>query len=287
MAVFELIGDSTYRIEGELTKEDIDKINNFEVRTNLVLKNTKGLSSEMVSKIETNKVYFSILGGLDYYQKDKYDTKDYRERTHSNPKGLTKILQYFEHVEAGINPNWTDMQKCMYAYNALAVDIDYVKDLEQDILSDGVTERGLNGILYMQLTCAGMEKAFKEMMDRLGIECHYQNQRRVHAFNVVKLDGKYRGVDVTWDCTKSDREKCAFRNFGIDPNFYEKHGHQIVGDNQERIFELTTFTEQEIQENYAVIEPAISTRRRVVLPFRNFDRDRKINFLPVDTYMEE
>ena len=67
---------------------------------------------------------------------------------------------------------------------------------------------------------------------------YYQNQRSVHAFNVVELDGKLRGVDVTWDCTKNPGEKCSFRNFGRDPKFYEKYGHQIAGDSQEIVFDL-------------------------------------------------
>ena len=287
MATFELIDDGTYRVEGKITQEDVDRINSFKIRTNLVLQNTKGQSSEIISQINTDNVYFSILGGLDYYEKSKYDTTDYRERTQSNPKGLTKILQYFERIESEINPEWTDTQKCMYEYNALAVDTDYVKDLKQDILSNGVTERGLNGILYNQLTCAGMAKTFKEMMDRLGINCYYQNQRGIHAFNVVELDGKLRGVDVTWDCTKSDEKQCSFRNFGRDPQFYEKYGHQIAGDSQETIFDLTTFSDQEIQENYEVIESAINARKKIVHPFRNFDRDRKRKFLPVNTFMKE
>ena len=283
MATFELIEDATYRVEGEITQEDIDKINAFKIRTNLVLQNTKGQSSEIINQIKTDNVYFSILGGIDYYEKNKYNTTEYRERTQSNAKGLTKILQYFERIESEMNPEWTDTQKCMYAYNALAVDTDYVEKLKQDILSHGVTERSLNGILYNQLTCAGIAKTFKEMMDRIGIKCYYQSQRRVHAFNVVELDGKLRGIDVTWDCTKNPEEKCSLKNFGRDPQFYEKYGHQIAEDSEETVFDLTTFKDKEIQENYAVIESAINERKRIVHPFRNFDRDRKRKFLPVDT----
>lgn len=248
--------------------------------------NTKGQSSEIIKQIKTDNVYFSILGGLDYYNKEKFNNSNYIERTHSAPKGLTKILEYFERIEEEINPEWTDTQKCMYAYNALAVDTEYVKDLKQDILSNGVTERGLNGVLYNQLTCAGMAQTFKEMMDRLGIPCHYQNQRHVHAFNVVELDGKFRGIDVTWDCTKGDEKECSFKNFGRDPDFYKKYGHQISRDSEETLFDLTTFTDEEIQENYAVIESALNERQKIVHPFRNFDKDRKKKFLPVDRFME-
>lgn len=252
MATFELIDDGTYRVEGEITQEDVKKINAFKVRINLVIQSTKGLSSEIISLINTDNVYFSILGGLDYYEKSKYDVIEYRERTQSNPKGLAEILRYFEGIEAEINPEWTDVQKCMYAYNALVVDIDYVENLEQDILSRGVTERSLNGILYKKLTCAGFAKTFKEMMDRLGIKCYYQNQKHTHAFNVVELDGKLRGIDITWDCVEKEKHegKCLFKYFGRDSEFYKRDGHRIKRDSQETVYNLTTFTEQEIKENF-------------------------------------
>lgn len=286
MATFELIEDGTYRVEGEITQEDVNRINAFPIRTCLVLQNTKGQSSEIIGQITTDNVYFSVLGGLDYYNKEKFNNSNYIERTWSAPQGLSKILEYFEKIESEINPEWTDTQKCMYVYNALAVDMEYVKLLEQDILTSGVTERGLNGVLYNQLTCAGMAQTFKEMMDRLDIPCYYQNQRSKHAFNVVELEGKLRGVDVTWDCTKNDEEKCSFKNFGRDSQFYRRYGHQIAGDKEETVFDLTTFTDEEIQANYSVIESAIEQREKIVPHFRNFDRDRKKKFLPVDKFLE-
>lgn len=287
MATFELIDDATYRVEGEITPEDVEQINAFKIRTNLVLSNTKGQSSKTIEMINTNNVYFTILGGLDYFQKQKYHDKQYIERTQSAPKGLAKILQYFEKIESEMKPEWTDTQKCMYAYNALAVDTDYVKHLKQDILSPEVTERGLNGVLYNQLTCAGMAQTFKEMMDRIGIKCYYQNQRNKHSFNVVELEGKLRGIDVTWDCTKTPDEKCTFENFGRKSNFYQQYGHLISGDSEETQFDLTIFTDEEIQENYAVIESAINQRSKIVNQFRNMDRERKRTFLPVDTFKEQ
>ncbi|MBR3324910.1 MAG: hypothetical protein IKG14_02540 [Clostridia bacterium] len=287
MATFELIEDGTYRIEGEITQEDVDRINAFPIRTKLVLQNTKKQSSEVIGRINPNIAYFSVLGGLDYYEKSKYNSEQYKQRTELNPLGLSKVLKYFEKIESEMNPEWTDVQKCMYAYNALATDIEYVRDLEQDILTEGVTERGLNGVLYGQLTCAGFALTFKEMMDRIGIKCYYQNQIRVHDFNVVELDGKLRGVDVTFDCTDDKTQQCSFYNFGRDPEFYQKHGHQIARDKQETVFDLATFTDQELRENYDVIRDAINKRERYVSEFRNYDRDRRRRFMPVDSFLEE
>lgn len=287
MATFELIEDATYRITGTITQEDIEKINSFSTRTILVLQNTVGQSSDTISKINSKNVVFSVLGGLDYFKKDKYNNSGYIERTYSNPQGLTEILCYFESIEAEINPNWTDTQRCMYIHNALATDMEYVKHLPQDVVEDGVTERSLNGILYGQLTCAGLAKAYKEMLDRQNIQCIYQNQRSVHAFNVVELEGKMRGVDVTWDCTKKSNEKCSFKNFGLDPNFYMKHGHRIQKDEQEQVYDLTPFEEKKLLQDYEVIKTAIEQRKSYIPFFQNDRGKKKGRFLPVDNFMKE
>ena len=286
MAIFKLLENCIYKVEGTITEEDVAKINTLQVRTILILQNTAGQSSSIINQITTDNVCFRILGGLDYFEKTKYKEDGYISRTESNPKGLAEILKYFERIESEMDPNWTDTQKCMYAYSALAVDMDYVADLEENIIGEGITERSLNGILYNQLTCAGFAKVFKEMMDRLGIPCYYQNQKGLHDFNVVELDGKLRGIDVTWDCTHKEDGRCTFRYFGRDPYFYKERGHQIKNDREETEFNLTTFTDQEIEENLSVIEKAIESREKVDYSFRNYDRERKSIYLPVNRYFE-
>ena len=60
MAEFKLIEKNKYRIIGTLTNTDVERINNFKNRTTLILDNTVGLSSELVSKIVSDRVVFSI-----------------------------------------------------------------------------------------------------------------------------------------------------------------------------------------------------------------------------------
>lgn len=72
MAEFVSIDKNKYKIVGTLTEEDINKINAFKNRTTLILDNTVGLSSELVSKIVSDRVVFSVKGGLDYDAKEKY-----------------------------------------------------------------------------------------------------------------------------------------------------------------------------------------------------------------------
>lgn len=65
--------------------------------------------------------------------------------------------------------------------------------------------------------CAGYARAFQYIMQELGIPCYYCTgyAGEDHAWNIVKIDGVYQNVDVTWDDTeeptynyfnKTDRE---------------------------------------------------------------------------------
>lgn len=278
--------DNIYHVEGILTAENIAEINSFKNKTTLILENTRGLSSDILSQIDSDRVFFSVKGGLDYEKIDKYNTDNYKERTMMSPKGLKRAIRYFERVESEIDPNWSETQKCMYAYNCLAVDMKYGEDTDK-VLSKGTAARSLNGILYGELVCAGFAFTFQEMMNRAGIECHYQNQKDTHAYNVVKLDGKYYGVDVTFDNTCRVDGKCGFQNFGLDEHFYEKNGHlnykeveegsdiwnddwdsvptekvkKRIYDEAEQRFDLSTFTIEQLRENYSVISSRITNRR--------------------------
>lgn len=62
--------------------------------------------------------------------------------------------------------------------------------------------------------CVGYAGAFQVVMEAMGLEC-YINEGKVessgkwedHAWNIVKLDGRYYFVDVTWGDTSGDLDK--------------------------------------------------------------------------------
>ena len=230
MALFRKIKyENKYIVDGIITLEDIDYFNSLEERTVFVLENTKGLSSNLISRIYNNKVLFSVYGGLNEIINSNINSKNkYIDRTYLSYMGLATILYYFEQIESEIECDWTDIQKAMYVYSVLASNIEYVSEFDpEEFVSKNVMPRSLNGILYNKLTCAGFALTFKEMMDRLGIECYFQNKTGSHDFNVVKLDGNYYGIDVTWDnCYENGTSLCEFKQFGRDTNFYNSMYHR-------------------------------------------------------------
>ena len=301
MAEFVSVDKNKYKIVGTLTEEDINRINSFKNRTTIILDNTVGLSSELVSKVESDRVVFSIKGGLDYDTKEKYKAQKYVDRTFVSPSGLKNIIKYFEYTESMIDPNWNEFEKAMFLYNALVVDMEYAENYEK-IQSAGTTERSLNGILYGKLVCAGFAQVYKEMLDRVGIKNYYQNQKDVHAFNVIEVDGKKYGVDVTWDNNdkKNNNGRCGFGRFGHDPEFYTRHGHQLykdvdvsddfektvierVYDADEEVYDLSLLSMDQLNEYYSHIASRVNGRR----PFRYNLQDQpleiKNKYLPVDT----
>lgn len=301
MAEFIEASKNKYKIVGTLTDEDIKRINNFKNRTTLILENTVGLSSELISRITTDRVVFSVKGGLDYENKSKYNDKKYIDRTYVSPDGLKKIIKYFEYNESLMDPNWNDFEKAMFLYNALVVDMEYAEGYD-NILSSGTAERSLNGILYGKLVCAGFALVYKEMLDRMGITNYYQNQKDVHAFNVIEIDGKKYGVDVTWDNNdkKNNDGRCGFRRFGHDPDFYTRHGHQLykdvdisddfektvierVYDSDEEVYDLSLISMNQLNEYYSHIATAINNRRPLRYDLGEQSIEIKNRYLPVDT----
>ena len=144
MAEFVSVDKNKYKVVGTLTEKDINRINSFKNRITIILDNTVGLSSELISKIESDRIIFSIKGGLDYDTKEKYKEQKYVDRTLVSLNGLKNIIKYLEYNESLIDPNWNEFEKAMFLYNALVVDMEYAEDYEK-IRSDGTIERCLNG----------------------------------------------------------------------------------------------------------------------------------------------
>lgn len=206
-----------YLVEGPLTEEDVTWINAIKGRkVKLRFRNTKGLTSQIISRINNDNVMFAVDGG---------ETRNREERKELTSLGLATVLYYFEQVENELDPNWTQMQKAMYIYNVLNTDYEYTTEIEEDLTRNDLC-RSLTGILYGQLTCAGFALVYQEFMDRLGIKCHFEGVSNVHRYNVLEIDGNFYGIDVTWDNLKDKSKKISsFNNFGLKRNYYFQHGH--------------------------------------------------------------
>ena len=82
--------------------------------------------------------------------------------------------------------------------------------------------------------CLGYTSTFRLLMDLLGIECRTvegtaHNGTADHAWNLVRLDGEWYAVDVTWDdptATLPVSERTAHRYFNVTSDFLRSNDHQ-------------------------------------------------------------
>lgn len=211
--------DYQYKITFDYNEPlDIDFINNvckkYPNKNILVeVKNTKGITSSELKNLNSN-VKIRVSGGYDEQRVKINKGKQYKTGETGEyyvnsviytRNELIKILEEFEYIERGIDKNWKPIQKVVYVYDRLKSGIMYDPDFEKKLSTE---IRSLRGIVTKKTVCAGFSLIFKEFMDRQDIFCEYVegyingDKNRVHAWNIVSIDGKKYPIDLTWDNTK-------------------------------------------------------------------------------------
>ena len=100
-------------------------------------------------------------------------------------KAVTEIL-------SGVNKKWSDFEKILYIHDYLVTNCEY--DLSFSRFS------AYDAIVNKKAVCQGYSEAFKDLLNRLDIPCEVVMSYKLnHAWNAVKLNGKWYYVDVTWD----------------------------------------------------------------------------------------
>lgn len=233
---------------GKVTLEDAQKISSKYPgqKIIIVMENTKYQSAEILETIGNNyyNIMFSVYGGLSP-KKNKFNCEHYQERTYYTGLELSKIIKIYSSIERGIDLSWTETQKAMYIYKQICNNMIYseCKHGSKDY------SRGIGGLLYNKAVCAGFAMIYKEALDRIGIECHYQNKQQDHNWNIAKLDGEYRAIELTWETSNKTINGCEFKFFGTDPNFYKNKHHDIIKEKEETKYQIKPYTQEEIEKN--------------------------------------
>lgn len=231
-----------------LTPENIlyfNDLTNNGVSILLEFKNTKGLYSSLIKDLNSDMVLFKINGGYDE-SISKYDDHYYQQRTIYTLKELIVILKRMEQIERGINPTWNQYEKAMYVYKTLCEYFTY----SESQINGRDSARNLLGLINGKSVCAGFSIIYKEMMERLGITCYYQNIPHTHSFNVLEINGECYGIDLTWDTYNKVNNTCKFENFGVSSTkaFYDDCPfHNISNEPYEEKKSLSVFSNKQIR----------------------------------------
>lgn len=227
----------------ELDLKTINQYNELARRKKiaLVFKNTKGLTKEKVELLSDN-ITISILGGLNPVKK-KFAKEDYQERTYYTKWEMLEILDVLEEIERLINPVWSELEKAIFVYQRLCVNLYYNE------YADRVKSRNLMVLVNGEGVCVGFALVYKEIMDRLGVNCYYQNKQHLHAFNVLEINGRYYGLDLTWDISEKMYNKCSFEYFASDNSqeFYGNVHRNLKREKEETMFPLSVLSSEQIR----------------------------------------
>lgn len=121
---------------------------------------------------------------------DEYDRSVIEETIEQINDARDEILLY-------VNDNMTDFEKIMAVHDYMVLNYCYDESFANHDITIMTTKTGV---------CMSYTLAFKYLMDTLGIECTYVSSESMnHAWNLVKLDGKWYHIDLTWDDPTHDK----------------------------------------------------------------------------------
>lgn len=256
----------TFYVKRPLTMQDIEDVKRYYETiceqkyvagfgVTIVLDNTVGQDPNIIKMFGELDCFvnFNVIGGLDRNTKQKYKDERYLGRITYTPINLYNNIREFERIESLIDDSWSDRQKALFVYMSLMRTIEY--DYTDTCSSS------LDDIRRRDTVCAGFSLIYKEMMDRLGIECEYQNSKKFHAWNVLTLDGEHYALDLTWDITKAgaDRYNPTIQHFGLEDTetFYGTSGHKLDNESEEIRYNLSQFSLEDLKKDYSVISSRI------------------------------
>ena len=96
-------------------------------------------------------------------------------------------------IKNNIKSSWSDYKKVKYVHDWMVKNISYDEKLKNFSFSDA--------ILKKSAVCQGYSEVFMVFMELLGIPVKYvpSVEKGNHAWNMVKVSGKWYHIDVTWD----------------------------------------------------------------------------------------
>lgn len=170
--------------------------------------------------IDVNKMYLNIETTTKFFrttynvyisaaQGETYLSDDF-----SSTAQIEKAIAEIEEVKNNVinSLKGEDYKKILFIHDYL------VKNIEYDSSYEAIGSYNIYGALVGgKCVCEGYAKAFKYLLNDAGLECEIMQGTATnssgkvesHAWNCVKLDGTWYGVDVTWD------DPIIIGNYGI------------------------------------------------------------------------
>lgn len=118
-------------------------------------------------------------------------TYSHEERT----RRQTEIDAAAQEALSGISPEASEYEKIKYVFEYLVNTVDYSMESQDN-------QNIYSALVEKSSACAGYSRAAQYLLQQLGIECIYVTgviaDQGPHAWNIVKCDGQYYQMDVTF-----------------------------------------------------------------------------------------
>lgn len=150
-----------------------------------------------------------------------------------NTKYLTKVNKKVvketkKVIKQQIKPDMTQVEKvkAIHDYLVLHTAYDYKNYQKNTIPSSSYSPEGV--LLYGSGVCQGYAETFLLFMEVLEIPCQIiigKGNGEAHAWNIVKIEGKWYQIDVTWDDPVPDIPERIGYDYFLIPDKIMRENH--------------------------------------------------------------
>lgn len=182
------IADSLFNMNKkiELSKYSLDQNQVLEIFTDILLTRADIFYVQpqvMTYMDNTNTVLYIE----PYYYYSKSEVKSRR----------TKLEKAADTIKNGIGSKWNDVQKALYVHDMI------IKSAVYDETEDVRTAYEI--LVKQKGVCVAYSMAYKYILNSIGIDCIVVGSDDMkHSWNMIKIDGSWYHVDLTWDDATPD-----------------------------------------------------------------------------------
>ena len=178
------------------------------------------VSAYGILESDINSIYYNLYysdpylfnGRFSYYSKrtsDQVVTKlhmNYTMDANSANSYSSRLTSEVNKILSGVTSNMTQAQKALYVHDYFISNYSYDYNAYKKLIAGNTAAvpalhyTAVGVMVNKTGVCQGYALAYKYIMNRLGIQCEMvTSDAMCHAWNIVKIDGAYYHVDVSWD----------------------------------------------------------------------------------------
>lgn len=170
-----------------------------------------GLGSYYYTTVNSEKIIQKVT--IVYYTDSAAETTEVREAYEEKMESL------LSHA----NADWTDFEKILYANECLSIGCDYGWS------QGNYCYNAYGPIVLGEAACEGYALAFKDLMNRLGVDCCVITSLKAnHAWDAVKLGSYWYYVDVTFN----NPDSSGYAEGSANHNYLLLSASQLLSDSQ-------------------------------------------------------